>query len=438
METPVSLHMAAQKLLRGKDAEGALRIVGPMLEKNPADLTAWRTAALATFEIGDKKTALKNLSSIVLALSEDRNPIWAIACSKEIESYGGDISSLITQLSLLYGKGSTRIEESDLAPPPLPKDVDVRPWGDEVICDHVLSMATDAMAMAWGASLILTKKEQKLPYIPLLSALEPEDFQDLVASLARLPVQEDEVIIKQGVTGDAMYIVAEGSVVVSHVSDAGERRDLAKLGPGAFFGEMALVSSTLRTAEVRAINNTVLHKANKADLEQLVQRAPGIGDVLIAFCHARMLENLIRVSPVLAPVPPAKRAELIARFGTDYRKTGDVIIKQGTEGPGLFLVVSGGVSVTREVDAENIHVASLKSGDLFGEISLLMRKPSTATVTASQNTALLVLSRDEFTKVTSEFPEILKGAYDIAVEREVKNNSILGQIYQDASDLILI
>jgi len=253
-----------------------------------------------------------------------------------------------------------------------------------------------------------------------------------------LPVQEDEVIIKQGVTGDAMYIVAEGSVVVSHVSDAGERRDLAKLGPGAFFGEMALVSSTLRTAEVRAINNTVLLKANKADLEQLVQRAPGIGDVLIAFCHARMLENLIRVSPVLAPVPPAKRAELIARFGTDYRKTGDVIIKQGTEGPGLFLVVSGGVSVTREVDAENIHVASLKSGDLFGEISLLMRKPSTATVTASQNTALLVLSRDEFTKVTSEFPEILKGAYDIAVEREVKNNSILGQIYQDASDLILI
>jgi cAMP-dependent protein kinase regulator len=259
-----------------------------------------------------------------------------------------------------------------------------------------------------------------------------------VGRLERLQAAEGAVVVEQGSAGDAMYMVSEGSVAVSHRPATGEPMELARLGPGAFFGEMALVSSAPRAAEVRAAEPSVLLRADKEEMDGLAAGAPVVGDVLIAFCHARMLENLVRVSPVLAPVPPLKRPEVIARFETDFSAAGEVIIAEGQEGPGLFLVVSGGVRVVRAEGSDRVLLASLGPGDLFGEISLLMRKPSTATVIAQQNTALLFLPRAQFESATSEFPELLKGAYDIAVSRENRNNSIMGKAALDASDLILV
>ena len=302
----------------------------------------------------------------------------------------------------------------------------------------VAARAGDAMAMAWGAALALGERNEPLPYVPLFSALGPQDFAGLMAALSREALDEDEIIVEQGVEGDAMYIIAEGSVIISRLSPDGRETELAKLGPGAFFGEMALVSSAPRAARVKAAERTVLLRADRDEMEALAERAPLVGDVLIAFCHARMLENLMRVSPVLSPVPALKRPEVIARFGTDYRSAGDRIIEQGMEGPGLFLIVSGSVRVTKDDEGGDTLVAELGPGDLFGEISLLMRKPSTATVTAAQNTALLFLPRARFEDVTSRFPELLKGAYDIAVERENQNISIMGQPVEDAHDLVMV
>ena len=115
-----------------------------------------------------------------------------------------------------------------------------------------------------------------------------------------------------------------------------------------------------------------------------------------------------------------------------------MIIEQGRDCPGLFLIVSGGVRVNKVENNEDVVLATLGPGDLFGEISLLMRKPSTATVTADQNTALLFLPRTEFESATAEFPEFLKGVYDIAVNRDMRNNSIMGLPAQDADGLILV
>ncbi|HUT78036.1 MAG TPA: cyclic nucleotide-binding domain-containing protein, partial [Polyangia bacterium] len=130
--------------------------------------------------------------------------------------------------------------------------------------------------------------------------------------------------------------------------------------------------------------------------------------------------------------------DVIARFGTDYRKAGDTIVEEGTTVPGLFLMVSGAVRVTRQEGGETLVVAQLGPGDLFGEISLLMRKPATATVTAVENTALLMLSREDFHEVTGDFPELLKGAYDIAMIREAQNNSIMAAPAIDLDDIPMV
>ena len=67
-----------------------MRIAGAMLEDNPSDLAAWKLCALAVKAAGDEAAARKNLSSVALALAEDRNPISSIATAKELEEMGGD------------------------------------------------------------------------------------------------------------------------------------------------------------------------------------------------------------------------------------------------------------------------------------------------------------------------------------------------------------
>lgn len=431
-------HQAARERQLAGDLEGALRIVGPLLQTNPSDVTAWRIGARILHELGESKTAIKNLTSATVALAQLCNPIAALAQIKEIEELGGSPADALKKIATMYGASSELVEEGEVSPPPLPPGAEARPWGDDVPRNQLISRTADAMAMAWGAAMTLSDRENKLPYIPLLSALEPPQFALLFEKLERVVVAEDEVVVEQGSRGDSMFIVAEGTVKVLHNSGHGKSTQLARLGPGAFFGEMALVSHSPRAAEVRAAEPTVLLKAGKSQMEDLARTTPLIGDVLIAFCHARMLENLMRVSPVLAPVPPAHRPDVIARFDTDYRRSGEVIIREGEEGPGLYLVVSGRVRVTRAEGGEAVLIADLGPGELFGEISLVMSKPSTATVTAVENTALLRLARGEFRDATKDFPGLLKGAYDIAVDREEQNRTIMGHPAIDADELIMV
>jgi CRP-like cAMP-binding protein len=437
MVPPSCSHEAARARLSEDDAEGAIRIAGAMLEQNPQDLVAWRLAALSALDLGDAAAAFKNLRSAALAQAEAQRPVLALAAVKEIERLGGDTKGLVDKIAALYEAGSSRISDVEIEPPPLPSVTAPTAWGADLDRAALLARASDAMAMAWGAALAAEQAANPLPYVPLLSTLGAAEIAELFGAFALQIAAPGEPIIEQGGPGDAMFIVAEGEVVVSR-RDGGIEVELARLAPGAFFGEMSLVSSAPRAADVTAASHAVLLRADKSAMDELSARAPKIGDVLVAFCHARMLENLVRISPVLSPVPPRRRPDVIARFGTDYREAGETIIEEGDEGRGLYLVVSGRVRVLKRDGADVVQVAALGPGDLFGEISLLMQKPSTATVVAERSTALLFLARGEFLEATSDFPELLKGAFDIAIERENQNNSIIGRPAQSADHLILV
>jgi len=438
--TPSSCsHHAAREHLAAGNHEAALRVAGAMLEADPADLSAWRLTALAVAGLGKTDVALRNLKSAALALAEQQSPLLGIAQARQAAILGAEADDVLAKIAALYAADSSRVtDDLPLSPPPLPAGAGVAPWGEDLDGERLLQRGGDAMALAWGAALTRAEDPVPLPFVPLLGALAPPDFVELVRCLAPVTMEPDGPIVEQGAEGDAMFIVAEGTVAVSRVGPDGERRPLARLGPGAFFGEMALVSRAARAAEVRAVDRVLLLRAARDDMEQLARRIPAVGDVLIAFCHARMLENLMRVSPVLAPVPASRRPEVIARFDTDYRGAGEVIIDEGDEGTGLYLLVSGAVSVTRRDGDEQLLVARLGPGDLLGEISLLMRKPATATVTATENTALLVLSRESFHAAIADFPELLKGAYDIALARETRNNSIMAAPAAEADDLVMV
>ena len=84
---------------------------------------------------------------------------------------------------------------------------------------------------------------------------------------------DSEVIIRQGNTGDSMYVVQSGRVEVIQSSETGEQH-LAFLEAGDFFGEMAVFEKEVRSATVRAVGESRVLKIDKKTLLRRIREDP--------------------------------------------------------------------------------------------------------------------------------------------------------------------
>jgi CRP-like cAMP-binding protein len=89
--------------------------------------------------------------------------------------------------------------------------------------------------------------DQQLASVPLLAGLEPKVLRRLADIGKRRTYTAEEVIVKEGTTGTALYIVLSGQARVERDGKA-----IAELTAGSFFGELALIEEHARTATVIA------------------------------------------------------------------------------------------------------------------------------------------------------------------------------------------
>lgn len=80
----------------------------------------------------------------------------------------------------------------------------------------------------------------------------------------------------------------------------------------------------------------------------------------------------------------------------------DVIAREGGPADKLFIVVDGELEVTREEGGSKQTVSTLGPGELYGEISVLIDRPRSATVRALKPTTLLTLDGDSFKDVMAQ------------------------------------
>lgn len=94
----------------------------------------------------------------------------------------------------------------------------------------------------------------------------------LAARLVPLEVAPGEVIVRQGAPADKFFIIVAGAVEVVR-EDGGAPRVVAALGPGQFFGEVAILRDTPRTATVRATAPTTLLAMERDAFRALVAQS---------------------------------------------------------------------------------------------------------------------------------------------------------------------
>jgi CRP/FNR family transcriptional regulator, cyclic AMP receptor protein len=105
---------------------------------------------------------------------------------------------------------------------------------------------------------------------------------------------------------------------------------------------------------------------------------------------------------------------------------GETLMKQGEDGIGLFIILSGRVRVEKvDMSGKQVEIASNGSGDILGEFAVLDGAKRTATVTATEPTSCLVLASWEFTSFMKAHPEVAIDILPIVVKRFRETNDAL-------------
>ncbi len=112
------------------------------------------------------------------------------------------------------------------------------------------------------------------------------------AELAEIDRLTDEVhveagrsIMRQGDLGQELAVIIEGEVEVVRDGDR-----IATLGPGSYFGEIALLDSLTRTASVNAVTDVVLEVIDRRGLNTLLDDVPGLARSLLNGMSQRVAE----------------------------------------------------------------------------------------------------------------------------------------------------
>ena len=85
---------------------------------------------------------------------------------------------------------------------------------------------------------------------------------------------------------------------------------------------------------------------------------------------------------------------------------GSVIFEQGKKAESFYLIYEGNVRITRKQEQKEIQLARLVRNDYFGEMGVIAKRKRSATATALTDTALLVLSREDFEKLYKNTPQL--------------------------------
>jgi len=127
-------------------------------------------------------------------------------------------------------------------------------------------------------------KVDALAKAPLFSALSKQELGALAKATEDLEVEEGKVLTREGDLGREFFVIVDGDVSVTQ-----DGKEIRRLGPGDFFGEIALIyENARRTATVTATSPLRFFVLTRQSFRSLLEHQPEIEDKVMAALEDRL------------------------------------------------------------------------------------------------------------------------------------------------------
>ena len=301
------------------------------------------------------------------------------------------------------------------------------------------------------------------------------------------------IIVEGKQKADFFYILRQGSVRISKEVKVVDEEGSDILSPGDFFGVVSTMSSHSHIETAQAMTDVVLISVHRDQFGLLIEKNTPVAMKIIQQFSKKMRfldealtritlkstandnpDHLFKVAEYYARQSqynhayyayhqyikycPRGKSIIVARermgkikpyskavfldgsseeFTRSYPKN-TMIFSECQPGQELYILQRGSVKITKIVNDNEVMLALLKPGDIFGEMSLLEDKPRSASAIAHEDAVLLAVNKANFKRMVSKQPQIITKLTQLLSERiwfiykQLANTEIsdpLGRLY---------
>ncbi|HEX29185.1 TPA: cyclic nucleotide-binding domain-containing protein [Candidatus Poribacteria bacterium] len=259
----------------------------------------------------------------------------------------------------------------------------------------------------------------------ILEALNRQMLAELFSEVRTL--KAGDVICHEGDVGDEMFYIKNGFVGIYL-----DEISVARLGPGEVLGEMSIFYNLPRTATIKAQSDLELGVINREKVLSILREKGDQAKALLYRLYMilprrvremnllyterfgyvgleigqRLIDQMIALEgfPLMVRLDRMNSEELKDLFedGRFYPE-GVVIIKKGSDGSGIYFIDRGSVRVVDFQEDKPVLLALLNEGEIFGEMSVIDRSKTSATV-ISEGAFIRFLPRRRFNEILSSDP----------------------------------
>lgn len=128
-----------------------------------------------------------------------------------------------------------------------------------------------------GRSVQKGSTEDLLSKVPAFKMLSPRELKEVAAIVHKREYRSGEPVFYQGDPGLGMYIIQDGAVSITIAGKDGEQQELVTLSEGDFFGELALLDESPRSANALCKDDCSLIGFFRPDLFDLIEKKTSLG-----------------------------------------------------------------------------------------------------------------------------------------------------------------
>jgi CRP-like cAMP-binding protein len=141
-----------------------------------------------------------------------------------------------------------------------------------------------------------------LATLPAFEGLTSHELLQVERRLHQRTYRAGETVFEEGMPGAGLYIIQSGEIEIRKKTASGESMQLATIGHRSFFGEMALIDQSPRSASAHAGRDTILLAFCKPDLDKLTEQSPKLTVKILNNVARLVCQRLVNTNEMLETV----------------------------------------------------------------------------------------------------------------------------------------